>query len=495
MENKRENTLQWWRFIKFMKKLILILLVFLFSCSNIDNYKIYIDSKEGDDKNSGNSKKNPWATLVNLDNTILKPGTTIHLKTDSEFNGVIEINDSGKDENPIIFKSYGNGKKPIVNGNGEKKHTILLNNVEHIIIDGIEISNKGIERLEARTGLTILAEDSGELNNIVIQNMVIRDVNGSLVKSDGGGSAILIRKFGEKIKSRINGLQILNNHIYKTERNAINFRASANRDKWYPNLNVIVKNNLIEKVPGDGIVIFGCDGAIVEHNTLRDFPDILPEPEAAAGIWPYSSDNTIIQFNEVSGHKAKWDAQGYDSDWNSIGTIIQNNYSHDNYGGFVLVCNAGSLYGEKINIGTVNTIIRNNLSINDGIRPYPTSRRGVFSPTFHITGPVENTYIHDNIIIIPKKNLNVDNTIVRVDNWGGPWPMKTTFENNKFYVEGHMKNQLRERKNIEFIGNVFSKKLVETEMDYSKNTVTKIENFNIEGIKNKFLKENKILPK
>ena len=78
----------------------------------------------------------------------------------------------------------------------------------------------------------------------------------------------------------------LNNHIYRTERNAINFRASANRDKWYPNLNVIVKNNLIEKVPGDGIVIFGCDGAIVEHNTLRDFPDILPDSEAAAGIWP-----------------------------------------------------------------------------------------------------------------------------------------------------------------------------------------------------------------
>lgn len=478
-----------------MKKPILLLLFFLFSCSSLDSYNIYIDSNEGDDNNSGNSKQNAWASLVNLDNTILKPGTTIHLKADSEFNGVIEINDSGRDDNPIIFKSYGNGKKPIVNGNGEKTHTILLDNVEHIIIDGIEISNKGIERLEARTGLTILAEDSGELKNIVIKNMVIRDVNGSLVKSDGGGSAILIRKFGEKIRSRINGLQILNNHIYKTERNAINFRASANRDKWYPNLNVIVKNNLIEKVPGDGIVIFGCDGAIVEHNTLRDFPDILPEPEAAAGIWPYSSDNTIIQFNEVSGHKAKWDAQGYDSDWNSVGTIIQNNYSHDNYGGFVLVCNAGSSYGEKINIGTSNTIIRNNLSINDGIRPYPTSRRGVFSPTFHITGPVENTYIHDNIIIIPKKNQNVDNTIVRIDNWGGPWPMKTNFENNKFYFEGDMKNQLRKRKNIEFIGNVFSKELVETEMDYSKNSILKIQNIDIEVIKNKFLNENKILPK
>ena len=217
-----------------MKKLILLLLTILFGCSSLDSYNIYIDSAEGDDKNSGNSKQSAWATLVNLDKTKLKPGTTIHLKANSEFNGFIEINDSGTEENPIILKSYGDGKKPIINGNGEKKYTILLNNVEQIIIDGIEITNKGTQRLEARTGLTILAENSGDLNNIVIQNMVIRDVNGSLVKSDGGGSAILIRKFGEKIKSRINGLQILNNHIYRTERNAINFRASANRDKWYP---------------------------------------------------------------------------------------------------------------------------------------------------------------------------------------------------------------------------------------------------------------------
>ena len=43
--------------------------------------------------------------------------------------------------------------------------------------------------------------------------------------------------------------------------------------------------------------------------------------------------------------------------------------------------------------------------------------------------------------------------------------MKTTFENNKFYFEGDMKNQLRKRKDIEFIGNIFSKQLVETEMN------------------------------
>ena len=104
-----------------MKKLILLLLAILFGCSSLDSYNIYIDSAEGDDKNSGNSKESAWATLVNLDKTKLKPGTTIHLKADSEFNGVIEINESGTDDKPIIFKSYGNGNKPIINGNGEKK--------------------------------------------------------------------------------------------------------------------------------------------------------------------------------------------------------------------------------------------------------------------------------------------------------------------------------------------------------------------------------------
>ena len=48
-----------------MKKLILLLLVILFGCSSLDSYNIYIDSAEGDDKNSGNSKQSAWATLVN----------------------------------------------------------------------------------------------------------------------------------------------------------------------------------------------------------------------------------------------------------------------------------------------------------------------------------------------------------------------------------------------------------------------------------------------
>jgi hypothetical protein len=216
---------------------------------------------------------------------------------------------------------------------------------------------------------------------------------------------------------------------------------------------VIIRNNVLEDIPGDGIVPIGCDGAIIENNVLRDFPDILSHEEAAAGIWPWSSDNTLIQYNEVSGHKAKWDGQGFDSDYNCNGTVIQYNYSHDNYGGFLLICNNGFTYNQPGNMGTKNTIIRHNISINDGIRPYPTKREGPFSPIFHITGPVENTTIKNNTIILPKETL--DNTILKMDNWGNLWPKETFFENNIFYSEGPSRFVFGEDLKTQFNNNVY----------------------------------------
>ncbi|UCF52050.1 MAG: hypothetical protein JSV48_22540, partial [Bradyrhizobium sp.] len=106
-------------------------------------------------------------------------------------------------------------------------------------------------------------------------------------------------------------------------RNGINMRGYSNRRDWHPNLNVVIRGNLLEGIAGDGIVPIACDGALVERNRMRDCPRMLPAGEAAAGIWPWSSDNTVIQFNEVSDHKAPWDAQGFDSGWNCRNTLIQ----------------------------------------------------------------------------------------------------------------------------------------------------------------------------
>lgn len=168
---------------------------------------------------------------------------------------------------------------------------------------------------------------------------------------------------------------------------------------------------------------------------MRDSPDLLGMDDAAAGIWPWSSDNTIIQYNEVSGHKAKWDAQGFDSDYNCKNTVIKYNFSHDNNGGMILICNDGESLGKPWNHGTIGTKIYGNISINDGLRPYPT-RPGWFSPIIHISGPTEDTQIENNIFIMLKKEQpDLDRTVLEIDNWGGPWPKNTTFKNNLFYIQ------------------------------------------------------------
>ena len=58
----------------------------------------------------------------------------------------------------------------------------------------------------------------------------------------------------------------------------------------------MIRGNLIEEVPGDGIVPIGCDSTLIEYNVMRDCPDMLPDTEAAAGIWPWSCDNTLVQI-------------------------------------------------------------------------------------------------------------------------------------------------------------------------------------------------------
>ena len=438
-----------------MQKLIVFLIVLtFFSCSSKNVY--FVDAENGSDSNSGNSPKSAWKSLEKVNKTVFQPGDKILFKAENSWNGQLELKGSGTSEAPIQINKYGEGKNPAIHGSGEKLYTLLLHNLEYWEVRNLEITNTGKEPKERRRGVIVSAENFGDCHHIILDSLEIHDVNGSLVKSDGGGSAIIWQNKGDSIKTRFIDLQITNCHLHHCGRNGVNSRGYTNRKDWHPSLGVVISHNLLEQIPGDGIVPIGTDGALIEYNVMRDCPDILSHKEAAAGIWPWSADNTIIQFNEVSEHRAKWDGQGFDSDWNCQNTIIQYNYSHDNYGGFLLVCNNGANVHTDRNIGTTNTIIRYNVSINDGIRPYETTRRSWFAPTIHISGPVENTQIYNNVFLIPEKSTkDIDRTIVEMDNWGGPWPESTWFANNIFYVNEKADFYFKNDKNTKFSNNCF----------------------------------------
>lgn len=411
---------------------MLLMATLLMACTNSKTY--YIDSINGDDSYKGTSESSSWKTLTKLNKKIFKPGDKILFKSGTVYYGQFEPKGNGTDENPIIVDKYGGDIKPAIHGDGEKKHTVMLKNISYWEVNNLEITNTGQFEEAGRNGVYVYAWNIGDINHIYLKNLTVHDVNGSCIKNAGAGNGIYWHNGGDSIPTRFIDLRIEDCHVYNCQRNGINSSGNSSRNKWHPSLNVVIRRNLIEKIPGDGIVPIGCDGALVEYNVVRDSPDLLRIEDAAAGIWPWSSDNTIIQYNEVSTQNAKWDGQGFDSDYNCRNTTIQYNLSHNNAGGFVMVCNEGNSLGQPFNIGTENTLIKGNVSINDGLRAYPT-RPGWFSPTIHISGPAKNTSLEDNLILIYKKPMGeIDRTILMVDNWGGPWSENTHFKNNTIYV-------------------------------------------------------------
>lgn len=398
----------------------------------------YVDASAGNDRNDGLEPSSAWRTLERVNQEMLGPGDHVLFRAGTRYTGQLKPRGSGASVDgkpvPVVIGRYGEGAKPRIDGEGKVPYTVYLYNVAYFEVGDLEITNTGPEREAGRRGVCVHLEDFGTAHRIVLKRLHVHDVNGSLVKNEGGGSGIVWMNGGRSVRSRFDGLLIEGCHIQRCGRNGIDARGYSRRDNWYPSLHVVVRGNLLEEVPGDGIVPIGCDGALVEYNVMRNCPRLLPEGEAAAGIWPWSCDNTVIQHNEVSDHKAPWDAQGFDSDWNCRNTLIQYNYSHDNEGGFLLVCDNGEV-GLPSSVGNLGTVVRYNVSINDGLRTH-TTRAGIFSPSFHISGPVKDTKIYNNLIYVSKKPPGVDRTLIQMDNWGGPWPEKTLFANNIFYIEG-----------------------------------------------------------
>jgi hypothetical protein len=376
--------------------------------------RYYVDSVTGNDSSPG-TESAPWKSLAKVNRTEFHPGDHILFKSGAVWTGQLWPKGSGAADHPIVIEKYGGNTLPVINGAGTEEDAVKLKNQEYWEVGSLEITNSG-STSGKRRGVHVIADNIGELHHIYLRNLTIHDVNGSLDDKVNGG--IHYNAIGDSKPSRFIDLRIEGNHVYHVDRSGI-FGWSTHwiRSKWYPSLGVVIRNNVLDDIGGDGIVNVATDGAIVEYNVVSRASQ--RSQNYNVGIWPWSADNTIVQFNEVYGTHGMHDAEGFDSDWNSRNTVIQYNYSHDNDGGFLLICNDGT-QGPEYSAGNVGTIVRYNISQND-------HGRGI-----KLSGPVKNTLIYNNTIYVGK-NENSD-VVIHTD-WTG-WASDTYFYNNIFYVEG-----------------------------------------------------------
>jgi hypothetical protein len=387
----------------------------------------HVDSAGGDDANSGTAPGQAWKSLDRVNQTTFQPGDQLLFKAGTRHTGQLKPQGSGRMTagklEPIVIGQYGAGPRPRLDGEGQVLDTLLLRNVEFWEVRDLEITNLGANRAPWRTGVRIVTDGFGKMRHIRLTNLFVHDVNGHLSKNREGCGIFFESRGGNG--SHFDGLVVENCHLLRTDRNGICQRGGGGERS----LGVVIRGNLLEDIGGDCIKPWGSNGALVERNVVRGGRTRCDD--YAAGIWPFDSDDTIIQFNDVSGIKGTKDGQAFDSDYRCRRSIFQYNYSHDNEGGFMLICSPGTSYNE-------GTVIRYNVSQNDGL---DTAR------VFHISG-VSNTWIYNNVVYLgPKQNL----PLLLFNEWDRGSARDTRFFNNIFYVEG--------RATIEWgksAGNVFS---------------------------------------
>jgi hypothetical protein len=374
----------------------------------------YADSQHGRDSHAGTSPAAAWRSLIKINQTTFQPGDSLLLKSGSPWTGQLWPKGSGREGQPITLGKYGDGPKPAIHGAGEVEDTLLLENQEYWEVRDLEITNRA-SKPAVRRGVHVAGKNAGELHHIYLRSLTVHNVSGIDDSKENGG--IIYTSDGKLKPTRFVDLRLEDNHVFHTDRNGISgWSTHWGRSNWYPSLGVVVRNNRLEDIGGDGIMIVATDGALIEHNVVAHANQRSEGYNIA--IWSWSTDNTTIQFNEAYGTRSERDGEGFDSDWNSRNTLIQYNYSHHNEGGFLLICDSGEAGPESI--GNIGTIVRYNISQND-------RNRGI-----NLAGPIQNTQIYNNTIYVGKSQ-NAD--ILLYSDWDG-WPQDTYVFNNIFYVEG-----------------------------------------------------------
>jgi hypothetical protein len=377
----------------------------------------YFDAIRGADANDGTTAASAWQTLERVNSASLEPGDHVLFRRGQVWHGQLAPRTSGRPGLPLLFDCYGIGALPLISGDGKVVDAVLLRNVEQIELHHLAVTNQG-PKIAVRRGVDVLLDDYGTAHHIVLADLYVHDVNGADSKADApkdtGG--ILFRTHGVKVPSRFDDLLIERNVVWKVDRSGIVGESSnIARTHWFPSLQVVIRDNYVVDIGGDGIVPWATDGAIVEGNVAQR----CNQRSAGynAGIWQWSTHNTLFSMNESFETKGTHDGEGFDSDYNSRNTHFVHNYSHDNDGGFMLICNPGKRNPE-LNIGNTGTLVRENISRDDG------------NLLINLSG-ADDVLVTNNLFYVGRER----HVQFLASSWDG-WSRSANFTENSFFVEG-----------------------------------------------------------
>lgn len=389
----------------------------------------YVDAVSGNDANSGTSTGSAWRTLSAVNARTFGPGDRILLKAGGIWNDqYLDLRGSGSASSPIIVDKYGTGAKPVINfgntGVNWEGFGVRLKNVSYWEVNNLEITGGQHATDRRRSGVLVVGEGSGagDFHHIHIKNIDVHDVFGTDRRT--GGINFHARSVGTSPQPESTWTDVLieGNTVVNVADTGIQTMTDAFFDTTWQHQtdafkNVVIRNNYLEQIHRDGILVRAAVNPLVEYNTTNKVGlhtshdpavvNYLDSVVVVAAQWPYSVTGAVFQYNEAfDTRRINGDGQAWDFDRMVYNSVYQYNYSHHNDGGALLIMDT-----------TDENTFRYNISEDD-----LDQSNGVFA----FSGTAGDTYIYNNVIY---RSMGQTGPLTRSPTNGA----KAYYKNNIFY--------------------------------------------------------------
>lgn len=316
----------------------------------------YLDSGVGKTDGDGLSPANAFDSLEDVNAMTFQPGDHILIKAGTRYTGTLWPKGSGCEGYPIVVDMYGEGNKPLIDGNGsyfmpqikdwqgpftgangdQIGAAVYLYNQEYIEINNLEVKNQGDDVNRDRSGIRVEGYDYGALHHIYIRDCYVHDVRGyngqddiyPVVPTKADGSPLDGYVGGDQNNPNTSNTFWGARTTHRT--GGINFVTYTARLPEAPNQfkvrvqeldtskkittfdDVLIENNRVENCQANGItttnvkgtlddVTFRHTNVVIRGNTIHNV--------TRSGIIPIYTNGVLVEHNKVDRFQST--SQGY----------------------------------------------------------------------------------------------------------------------------------------------------------------------------------------
>ena len=334
---------------------ICVLTLFVAAPASADTYYV---SAAGDDSDVGTSREHPWRTPARVTGADLAPGDRVLFEGGSAFRGGVYLDaaDAGTAAAPVVIGSYGSGRATLA---PTEQPGVYAEGMGGLVVRDLRVVGQGLDASDTN-GLAIYAGSpwGQRFPRVRVERVeVVGFGRWGLHVGTWAGPAGFDGIDIVQVDAHANALGGIG--IYAQQRAAN--RAVTVRDSraWdNPGRAGLAKNS------GNGIVVGGVDGGLIEGCVAHDNGGRDTAREGPVGIWTYDSRGVVIEGNESYANRTGGpkDGGGFDLDDRVSESVMQYNHSHDNDGAGFLIANPS---GDPLH---TRNVVRFNLSERDGRR-------------------------------------------------------------------------------------------------------------------------------